>query len=152
MALFPRIQSPCPYKGNLADIMVGSTCQLCQRDVIDLTAMSDAERINLVAGCADEICVSYRLPARTILAAAALGAGFGMAGLAQAQDAPPPSAAEAPAEDVEENWIIVGGLRAPEKAEWVDASRPADMAELPVIEEGEDPAQGKAALPATVSS
>lgn len=142
MARFPRIQSPCPYKGNLADIMVGSMCQLCHRNVVDLTAMTDGERHALVSGCAEEICVSYSLSAKTVLAAAALGAGFGMAGVAHAQDAAPTEVASAEAavadEDPEEMWIIVGGLRAPDQAVWVDTDKPEGMAELPVIEEAAD--------------
>ena len=33
MAIFPKIQSPCPYKGNLSDIMDGDLCRLCKRQV-----------------------------------------------------------------------------------------------------------------------
>src|ERR1700760_3664773 len=68
MALYPRIESPCPYKGNLADIMDGDVCRLCKREVFDLTAMGDAERVAFMKGCAGEVCVSYRMPMRTALA------------------------------------------------------------------------------------
>jgi hypothetical protein len=147
MARFPRIQSPCPYKGDLADIMVGSMCQLCHRDVIDLTAMSDSERYALVSGCAEEICVSYRVSAKTVIAAAALGAGFGMSGLAHAQIAEPTEAVYAE-DDAELIPIIVGGLRAPDQAVWVDTDKPEGMAELPVIEEADEQAQEVAVEPA----
>ena len=45
VGLFPKIQSPCPYKGNLADVMDGDVCRLCKREVTDLTALGDDERV-----------------------------------------------------------------------------------------------------------
>ena len=36
MAVFPKVQSPCPYKGQLSEIMDGDTCRLCNRQVFDL--------------------------------------------------------------------------------------------------------------------
>lgn len=130
MALFPRIQSPCPYKDQLGEVMQGDFCRMCERQVHDITAMSDAERIALVSGCKDEICVSYSLTAKTALAAAALGAAFGMPAAAAAQDAS--AAVEDEAYSME---IIVGGLKAPKDVAWVEAKRPANLAELPVVYE-----------------
>lgn len=130
MALFPRIQSPCPYKDQLGEVMQGDFCRMCERQVHDITAMSDAERLALVAGCKDEICVSFSLTAKTALAAAALGAAFGMPAAAAAQDAAP--AAEDESYSME---IIVGGLKAPKDVAWVETRRPANLAELPVVYE-----------------
>src|SRR3569832_2468945 len=70
MAIFPKIQSPCPYKDNLAAIMDGDLCRLCKRQVTDLTAMSDDQRMAFMAGCTEEVCVSYRLPIRVAAAVA----------------------------------------------------------------------------------
>lgn len=137
MALFPRIQSPCPYKDSLGEIMDGSHCRMCDRQVHDITAMSDDERIALVSGCKDEICVSYRLTARTALAAAAMGAAFGMPMAAAAQDAPAQDAGTQASAADEESYdpIIVGGLKLPQKVVWVDTKKPANLAELPVTYE-----------------
>src|SRR5665213_4627527 len=74
MALDPKIQSPCPYKNNLAAIMDGDVCRMCKRHVFDLSGMSDVERDFLIKGCKDEICVSYKFPIRPAIAAAALAA------------------------------------------------------------------------------
>ena len=137
MALFPRIQSPCPYKDRLGEIMEGDFCRMCERQVHDITAMSDQERVALVAGCRDEICVSYRLPARTALAAAAMSAAFGMPVAAAAQDVPAQDAsAQATGEDpMDYDPIIVGGLKMPKHVTWVDTKKPANLAELPVVYE-----------------
>ena len=58
MAFFPKIQSPCPYKGKLSAIMDGDVCRLCKREVFDLTHMTDGARREFLAGCANEVCVS----------------------------------------------------------------------------------------------
>lgn len=150
MALFPRIQTPCPYADRLDEVLVGSNCTKCQRQVHDITALDDAQRIALVASCADEICVSYRLSAKAVLAAAALGAGFGMAGAAAAatsdsgqgagqavSTAETEDGALGDALDDLDMQIIVGGLRAPHKAVWVNVKKPAKLAELPVVYEAE---------------
>ena len=83
MALFPKIQSPCPYKTNLSAVMDGDFCRMCKREVTDLTALSDDERIAFFTSCGDEkVCVSYRVP---MFAAAAVGASL-MATAAGAAD------------------------------------------------------------------
>ncbi|MBN8500406.1 MAG: hypothetical protein J0M19_04570 [Sphingomonadales bacterium] len=132
MAIFPRIQSPCPYRDNLAAIMDGSFCRMCKREVHDISGLSDAERQALVASCKDEICVSYTVAAKTAVAAAALGAALGMPMAAAAQNA---SAAASEEIDDNEAAIIVGGLKQPKQTKWVEVSRPSGMAELPVVYE-----------------
>ena len=128
MGLFPKIQSPCPYKGSLTDILDGDVCRLCKREVFDLTAMSDSARRDFLKQCAGEVCVSYRV-LRPALALAAIGA------------AAMPLAAAAAADVDEANMcvdIIVGGLRAPESAEWVrHTTAHANLPELPVVYEDE---------------
>ena len=119
MPSFPRITSPCPYKDRLATVMDGDFCRMCKRTVFDLTGMDDAGRAALLAGCSDEICVSYRLPLRPALAAIAL-ASVAM-----------PAYAACPGDEVD---IIVGGIRNPDQAEMVeidDHARP----EVPVCYE-----------------
>ncbi len=60
MAIFPKIQSPCPYKGKLSDIMEGDTCRLCKREVVDINGFSDAERVAFLKACDSEVCVTYK--------------------------------------------------------------------------------------------
>ncbi len=170
MSRFPLVQDPCPYKGPIADILAGDQCRLCQRQVHDLTSMSEADRLALVAGCTDAegLCVRYTVRAGAAVAAAMLGvAGFVAApAMAQSAEAPaapieqaaPAAQAETPpaqnhadeaayADDEfsfgEGDWIIVGGLRKPEFAEWhsgEDEAAPKGRT-LPVIIEDEAPAQ-----------
>jgi hypothetical protein len=149
MSLFPKIQSPCPYKGKLSDIVDGDICRLCDREVHDITAMSTADRRTLVAACSGEICVSYRLVAKSAIAAAALGASLGSPAFTQSE---PPTPTEATDGDfcLEGDVIIVaaGGLKAPEAVEWLavdlDEARPA----MPVVyEEDVEPAVPQPARP-----
>ena len=57
MTKFPKIQSPCPYKGNISDILDNDVCRLCKREVHDLTAMSDAQQATFFKACSGEVCV-----------------------------------------------------------------------------------------------
>lgn len=142
MAFFPKIQSPCPYKGDLATVMDGSLCRMCKREVHDLTGWSDGERVAFLAGCETEVCVSYRI-VRPALAAAALAAAS-LPAAAFAQDSAAPSAeAAAPAapeqiviEDIE---VMVGGIADPANVEFVSAAELADIPEVPVAYEDEAP-------------
>jgi predicted nicotinamide N-methyase len=138
MARFPLIDSPCPYKGRLADIMDGDNCRLCERQVFDLTAWSDGERAAFLAGCAGQVCVTYRRPLR--LAAAAMAA---------AAMAVPGAAAAQQSGAGQEMMVIVGGITDPRNASFVEdeAGAKADAAipELPIVyeDEGGAPASGK---------
>ena len=110
MGLFPAIQSLCPYKGNLSDIMDGDICRLCKKEVFDLTAMNDGERVSFLSGCTDQVCVSYRVKPNSLIAALALGASaVAVPAFAQSADTPDLTQEEALAE--EEMMIIVGGMR-----------------------------------------
>jgi hypothetical protein len=130
MARFPKIDSPCPYEGRLAEIMDGDNCRLCERQVFDLTAWSDGERAAFLAGCSGQVCVTYRRPLR--LAAAAMAAAAIMVpGAAAAQD----SGAD------QQIIVTVGGISDPRNAAFVEdeAATEADAAipELPIVYEGE---------------
>ncbi len=73
MATFPKITGPCPYKLPLSELLdAGGTCRLCRRQVHDLSAMTERARRDFLRTCAEDACVSYRLPAAvTALAIAA---------------------------------------------------------------------------------
>ncbi|HZF96469.1 MAG TPA: hypothetical protein VEZ20_16520 [Allosphingosinicella sp.] len=101
MPLFPKISSPCPYKSDLAAVMDGDHCRMCDRQVFDLTAMSDGERLAFLAACTDEVCVSYSIPLRHAARAAMVAAAIAAPGAAAARQAPPP---------VPPMAVIVGGL------------------------------------------
>lgn len=146
MALFPRVQRPCPYKSDLSAVMDGDFCRMCKRNVIDLTAWSDAERVQFLSSCETEICVSYRLPLKPALVAAAMAAS--VAALpAAAQDAPPApveAVADAGQVDMDDDLtIIVGGISTGPKLQFLTvADDPADAAvpELPVVYDEPAPA------------
>lgn len=133
MAMFPKIQSPCPYKNQLATIMDGDMCRMCDRQVFDLSGMSDGERVSFLNGCAEEVCVSYRFPVRPALAAAVL---------AIATIATPMAAA---AQDYDVVEIIVGGIKDTANIEYVQDAADSAIPELPVVYE--DGATEQAAAP-----
>ena len=156
MAIFPKIQSPCPYKSELAAVMDGDFCRMCKRQVFDLTGWSDGERVGLPRrAAASEVCVSYRLPLRELLAAATL------ASLAAA----PAAAANGEANgdsglairpwrrwrwraiEPPDEFVIVGGIKDPAHVEYVEDPADAAIPELPVVYEDAD-AAGAAAGPA----
>jgi poly(3-hydroxybutyrate) depolymerase len=126
MAIFPKIQSPCPYKGDLSAIMDGDVCRLCERQVFDLTAMSDGERVAFMKGCAGEVCVSYRLPLRPALVAAAIAA----AAIAV------PTAAAACSDATEVEVLIMGGIKDPANVQYVKDVSSDAVPTLPVVYEG----------------
>ncbi len=130
MALFPKIQSPCPYKANLAAVMDGDQCRMCKRQVHDITDWTDAQRVDFLASCKDEVCVSYRLPRVAAAAAVALTA-LAAPLAAAAQDCP----------DTYIDSTEVGGIRDLGKVEMVESAQDKAMAELPVVYEDAPPAQ-----------
>lgn len=134
MAIFPRIQSPCPYRGELAAVMDGDFCRLCKRAVFDLTAMTDGERVGFLADCKTEVCVSYRLTGAAAAAALAVGALTAPVAAA-AQTAPTP-------ELVDVEYIIVGGITDPDSVEFVETTADNAVPELPVEYETPPPEGG----------
>lgn len=146
MPIFPKIQSPCPYKSEVAAALDGEMCRICQRQVFDLTAMTDGERVAFLAGCEDDVCVSYRIPRRPAIAAAALAAAA-MSVPAYAQPAPAPAEVEmeVPIDSAaypDEDWQgDIGGIKDPKAVEMVEID--TSLPELPIVYEDE-PAGAKA--------
>jgi hypothetical protein len=134
MAKFPKIQSPCPYKGHLSAIMDGDVCRLCKREVFDISDWTDGERAAFLKGCAGEVCVRYNF--RPALAAAVAAAALGTATAACAQDA-------MAAEEVYEE-IILGGIKDPANVEYITDGREDAAPELPVIYEEPGTGSGQA--------
>ena len=161
MSLFPKVQSPCPYKGKFADIMQGNQCRLCKREVVDLTALSSEDRMAFLNACETEVCVSYRVGARTVLAAMAMST-VTIPSIAEAQVSSDPqsnqqsntdahlgdasnNASDSASDSVqavqsEENaetfFIIVGGMRKPSQAEWLLDAQIGEVKTVAVGQEG----------------
>lgn len=129
MAKFPKIQSPCPYQDNLSAVMDGDFCRACEREVVDLTAWSDAQRVSFLASRESEVCVSYRRPVRGALIAAAMAAAV-VALPAAAQDMPVPDGGYD-----DDTVIVVGGIKDPKNTEFVEEKTDAGIPEMPVIYE-----------------
>ena len=129
MAIFPKVQNPCPYKGRLSEVIDGDFCGMCKRQVHDITDWSDSQRLALFEGCTDEVCVSYKLPVAPAIAAAALAAA--------ALGAPSAAAAQQQGGVQEVEWIIVGGIKDTANVEMVQAPEDAATPELPVVYEAE---------------
>jgi len=150
MPIFPKIQSPCPYQSDLAAAMDGAMCRICKRNVFDLSAMNDGERLAFLAGCEEEVCVSYRVPLRPAIAAAALAAAA-LSVPAAAQEVAGPGVATViegaefyPEEDYE---IEVGGIKDPKAVELVEIETDQSLPALPVVFEDEPEAAQSAAAP-----
>ena len=151
MAFFPKVQSPCPYKSQLAAVMDGDMCRMCRRQVVDITDWTDGERVAFLAGCKEEVCVSYSL--RPALAAAALAAAA-IPTAAAAQDqaaAPAPAVAPVTTDEIGpidvQDYVIVGGIKDPANAEFTSAEELAAIPEVPVAYEDETPAPAPSANP-----
>jgi hypothetical protein len=151
MALFPKIDQPCPL-GIDEQKRIDGYCGRCNKAVHSLTAMSESDRLAFLGNATGPVCVSYRVNVRR-----SVGAGLGAAALAlsmagplYATDAPQilqsatgghavdaaQTSADAPATPpvVEENHevILAGGVSNPADAEFVDE---ADVPELPMVRE-----------------
>jgi len=142
MAVFPKIQGPCPYKDEayFAAMMDGDFCRLCKRPVVDIGGWNDGERTAFLAGCKEEVCVSYKLPLRPALRAAALTVGMvAMMPAAAAQDVTA-STVEPGIEAPEATMIItIGAIRDVRTLEYVETAETAGLPELPVVYEDEAP-------------
>ncbi len=131
MGLFPKIESPCPYKDRLDELMQGEMCSMCNKNVFDLTQMDETGRREFMSECSGEVCVSYRLPIRKIVSGAAIIAASAP-GLAAAQDA----SSEAPTnEDLYcySDEIIVGGIREAGEALWIDLEAEKHLTDIPKV-------------------
>jgi hypothetical protein len=129
MAIFSKIQSPCPYKGKLADILDGEMCRLCSRRVHDLPQ----ERVALIQGCSDEICVTYALALRPAIAAAMSIAALG-APMASAQNL---LGGEEPI------VVAAGGITDPANVEYISDAAAEAPPELPVVYEDRQAEQAR---------
>jgi hypothetical protein len=155
MAFYPRIQMQCPYKSNLASMMEGDMCGICKTQVVDMSAWSDDEGRAFVANRKEATCITYRMPLRPALAAAALAvAALPTMAAAQQASPPPPAEAQAPADDPESAeivgvMIVLGGINDPANVEFLSAEELAAVPEAPVAYEDEAPAPPPAAKPGT---
>lgn len=131
MAKFPKIDSPCPYKADLAAIMDGDFCRMCKREVFDLSGWSDGERIAFLKGCETEVCVRYTLPVRPALAAAALAAA--VIALPVAAQEPTVVYGDTAVPDEDHDMIVVGGIKDPKAVAMVEDPADASLPELPVV-------------------
>ncbi len=131
MAKFPKIDSPCPYKADLAAIMDGDFCRMCEREVFDLSGWSDGERVAFLKGCETEVCVRYTLPVRPALAAAALAAA--VIALPVAAQEPTVVYGDTAVPDEDYDMIIVGGIKDPKAVAMVEDPADASLPELPVV-------------------
>jgi predicted Fe-S protein YdhL (DUF1289 family) len=153
MPIFPKIQSPCPYKSEVAAAMDGEMCRICKRTVFDLSAMNDGDRLAFLAGCEEEVCVSYRVPLRPAIAAAALAAAA-MSVPAAAQEVPaavqdvgsPDTELPVETASPEEDYgFDIGGIKDPKNVELVEIGADNALPELPVVYEDEiEAAQARA--------
>lgn len=126
MAIYPKIQSPCPYKGDISNIMDGDVCRLCKREVFDLTLMTDGERVSFMKGCAGEVCVKYSFPLRPAVAAAVIAAAAVVA---------LPTAAVACSDETETEIVFVGGIKDPANLQYVQVPDAKTAPALPVVTE-----------------
>jgi hypothetical protein len=151
MALFPKIDQPCPL-GIDEQKRIDGHCGRCDKAVHALNKMSDGERQSLLRSAKGPLCVSYRLP-RHRAASAGLGAALAMSIAVPAfateptllgTVAGPPSdpAAEpqftptvnspSPSEDSQklESITFTGGVSNPGDANFVDED---DLPDLPMV-------------------
>ena len=141
MPLFPKIAGPCPYKSDLAAVMDGDHCRMCDRQVFDLTAMTDGERLAFLAACTDQVCVSYSIPIRPALAAAALAAAIASPSAAAARPAP------SPPPTIPVMVPVVGNLPPPAQVQIVEVPKEASPADLRSLYEEPAKAQPEAKRP-----
>lgn len=140
--MFPKIESPCPLKAIQFPEFGNFQCDVCQREVHDLSAMSAAQRGEFLQLCAgQEVCVSYkqRMKYSTLKKKAAVGIFvLGVSGLA--------TAALASDDDNEADpdsyclTVVGGGIKLPasiEDIQYVEdaAEDESETALIPVIVE-----------------
>src|SRR5688572_10938273 len=127
MALYPRIDQPCPL-GIDDQRRIDGHCQRCDQHVHALDRMEPAERRDLLARAQGPVCVSYRRSARLAHVAAiaiTLVAGSALAGedcndaaaapllpaVQQSAVSPvPPVPPVADEELTTIEWVVMGGI------------------------------------------
>ncbi len=135
MALFPKIDMACPYKDTLDTFMKDEFCAKCEKTVLDLTHLTDETRQQRLSACSGEVCVTYRIPVKRLVASAAI-ALMGLPVLAAAQDAPE----QAVSDDElyyfsDEDVIIVGAVRDTNEVLWIDIEAEQYMTHIPETED-----------------
>lgn len=145
MATFPRIDRPCPLNWNALPDAGGTHCGPCNKQVHNLSAMSERERTGFLARSEGSVCVAYTVNRRTPPAVAAwlMAAAVGtLAGAASAETSLPPvplTAAIVGAVDgdkgdaVLQPMIMVGAVIDPQHARKVDDADVEALPELPTI-------------------
>ena len=166
MALFPKIDQPCPLDAE-EFARIDGHCGRCNRVVHALDDMSDAQRAALLRESRGPLCVSYRVPARHHASRIGVGAAIALSvaspafadivrsGIDEAnvqrsiEPKTPllgPSAHGATCQDsspspdenkLEQITITGGGVRRPQDAEWIDDSALPDLPMVPVDASGE---------------
>lgn len=154
MALFPKIDSPCPLRWKEMPSAERNFCTLCQRKVHNLDGMTTAQRRDFLASCSGEVCVAYTVPRRRSALPAAAGLGLAAAlSLSPALAAEPPAAMspvqgttqtlvpaapkadcdtpEAPKEELV--YLEMGSVRDPQAAQLVLEPLDSGQPELPVV-------------------
>jgi len=142
MSVFPKIDQACPLDAG-AQRNVGDFCGHCSKAVHALDAMNDAARAAFLSNANGSVCVSYRVRAGHA-AAYGLGAALlvGAALPAHAQDAErvvssapaTPTTGTRIAPDKLEPIMVMGAVKDPRAAQWVDTGDD-DVPELPVLHE-----------------
>lgn len=133
MGLFPKVENACPYKEQLSSVLKDDFCTMCHKNVFDLTHMDEAGRRKFISECSGEICVSYRVPGKRLVASAAI-AMTTLPALAAAQDASEETLTN---DDLYcysySDEIIVGGIRDANEAMWIDIEAEKNMTFIPEI-------------------
>lgn len=131
MAKYPRIDSPCPLKWNALPEPGNDFCRHCERNVHNLTAMTEAERKEFMAACEGSVCVAYVTKPgrreRNIVWAVA------MAAATVAVATPGMASAAGDSLEMVEVEVLVGGVKNASQAEWEEVGAEEPPADLPVI-------------------
>jgi hypothetical protein len=154
MPVYPKIQRPCPYIDRLASVMEGDFCQMCKRQVFDLTEMNDGERLVFMADCGGEVCISYQLPRQAAIAAALTFAAVAMP-MAAAADTPVHRAPKAPhVHVVEPPYVAVVTAGMPMRTPPQSSTQPDAQAPRADATSGSSatPGAGASGAPSTVTN
>ena len=155
---FPKIDSPCPLRWKALPTADKNFCTQCERQVHNLSDMTEQQRRQFLASCNGKVCIAYTVSRARPLAAMHLGLGMLAAIVATpalAQEATHEGmsprtgvqvfAHEQPAhvvcddtnaraeKEFFEAIVVAGGVTDPQNVRWVegDAGRPT----LPVVQD-----------------
>jgi hypothetical protein len=135
MAIYPIVDQQCPFKKELAAHMQGDFCTICDTQVVDLSPMTDGERVAFVESRTGDVCVSYKLPLKRAIAAAALSA-MAVPMAAAAQDAPTDAAQSETENDIIGSFAFpVGAIKKQGKRKYIETVEDMALPELPIATE-----------------